>query len=184
MQQDATVVFDGVIYKIYQWQQKLFDGSTRVYERAITLPSVMIIPVTQDGKIVLIHEQKIDSKHTISLPKGFANQNEEVQDSAIRELREETGYSAKEIKLYKKTGIVSGYFKWELYFFIAKSCKLVGEPIQRPGEKILDVELVSFENFLNLVVNDKLHVPFIEADLVRAYYDENHRKKLEKLMFE
>ena len=183
MQQNATVVFDGVIFKIYQWQQKLFDGSTRVYERAITSPSVMIIPVTREGKIVLIYEQKVNSNPKISLPKGFANQNEDIYAAAKRELREETGYSAQEMILYKKTGIVSDYSKWELYFFIAKNCKLDGEPVQRPGEKILNVELVEFEQFLEVVVQNKLHVPFIEADLVRAYYDAKHRKKLKKLMF-
>jgi ADP-ribose pyrophosphatase len=53
-----------------------------------------IIPVTEDGKVVLVKQYRIGiSEHTLEVPGGITDPSEtDPQDSAIREMCEETGY--------------------------------------------------------------------------------------------
>ncbi|MCM2278827.1 MAG: NUDIX hydrolase [Oligoflexia bacterium] len=53
-----------------------------------------IIPVTEDGKIVLVRQFRIGiDEHTLEIPGGIADPGDPtVQEAALRELAEETGY--------------------------------------------------------------------------------------------
>jgi len=53
-----------------------------------------IIPITEDGKIVMVKQYRIGvSKHTLEIPGGVIDpEDEHYQAAAIRELQEETGY--------------------------------------------------------------------------------------------
>lgn len=53
-----------------------------------------IIPVTEDGKIVLVKQYRIGiARHTVEIPGGVADSGEtDAQVAAIREMTEETGY--------------------------------------------------------------------------------------------
>ncbi len=56
---------------------------------------VCVVPVTTDGQVVFIAQYRIGS-HRVSLetPAGMVEKGEVVEAAALRELREETGYSA------------------------------------------------------------------------------------------
>lgn len=54
-----------------------------------------IIPVTEDGKVVLVKQYRIGvARHTLEIPGGVADADEaDAQAAAIREMIEETGYA-------------------------------------------------------------------------------------------
>ena len=59
-----------------------------------TPPSVMIVPVTKDGNLVLVRQYRHNLKdHVLEFPAGTVSVDEEPEAAAERELREETGYA-------------------------------------------------------------------------------------------
>lgn len=62
-----------------------------------TLPSVMIVPLTADGNLVLVHQYRHNLKaHVMEFPAGTITEGEDPEAAALRELEEETGYALAE----------------------------------------------------------------------------------------
>jgi ADP-ribose pyrophosphatase len=59
-----------------------------------TPPSVMIVPLTSDGNLVLVRQYRHNLKaHVLEFPAGTISDGEEPEAAALRELEEETGYA-------------------------------------------------------------------------------------------
>jgi ADP-ribose pyrophosphatase len=90
---NAQLVFKGVIFEVWQWEQEMFDGTKETFERIWRSPTVEVIAAVGD-KILIEEQSQPDRKNIISLASGRADQGEDVMAEAKRELLEETGYAS------------------------------------------------------------------------------------------
>ena len=81
------------------------------------------------------------------------DEDEDLETAAKRELLEETGYEASEIKLIHEKRPF-GKIDWVIYHYVAKGCRKVAEPHLDSGERIKTM-LVNFDEFLNLADHHK-----------------------------
>jgi ADP-ribose pyrophosphatase len=59
-----------------------------------TPPSVMVVPVTEDGDLVLVRQYRHNLKaYALEFPAGTASEGEDLAQAAHRELGEETGFT-------------------------------------------------------------------------------------------
>jgi hypothetical protein len=66
----AKKVFAGKTFDVYHYEQKMFDGSTQIFEKLKRNHSVDIIAVTKENKILVIHEEQPGRKPFVSLVSG------------------------------------------------------------------------------------------------------------------
>ena len=90
---EADCVFRGEIYEVYQWPQKMPDGSVETFEMLRRPDTVMVIALDEAGDVLVIDEEQpggiVRKNH---LPVGRVDSSDEsVLAAAQRELREETG---------------------------------------------------------------------------------------------
>lgn len=89
----------------------------------------IIMPVTKNNEILTVIEPRVFTKSTVGVgfPAGYIENKEDIKLAALRELREETGYSSNDIFLvdsfYQDEGCSSAYN----HLFIAKNCEKTTE---------------------------------------------------------
>jgi ADP-ribose pyrophosphatase len=98
MQKDREVVLVGARFNVERRLLKGRDGSEQTREVVVHPGSVVILPLLDDGRIVMIKNTRFTVGRTLwELPAGTRDGDEPPRECAVRELEEETGYRAKEL---------------------------------------------------------------------------------------
>jgi ADP-ribose pyrophosphatase len=103
----------------------------------ITHPgSVVVMPVLQDGRIILIRQYRHAARQFLwELVAGRMDPGESVRQAAARELMEETGYRAKRFRVFLDLFPTPGFLEERMYILLAKGLTL-GKAEPEEDEKI------------------------------------------------
>ena len=176
MPDDATLVFKGKLFDVYQWQQQMYDGTSQTFEKLKRPDTVVVFAVLDDGSILLTKQEQPGKSLFIGAAGGRVDTGEGVEEAAARELLEETGYRAKEMKLWHSEQPVSK-IDWAVYTFIAKGLEKVGDQRLDAGEKIT-IYPVTFDEFIEVALRNE----FTEREIVKYIYEAKiDNQKLEAL---
>lgn len=180
---DAKCVFNGILFDVYHWEQKLFDGSYRTFEAVKRIPSVQIISINNNNnKIVLLKEEQPHVGSFISIPGGMVERGDSEIDTVHKELREELGMKSDDVIFWKKTSLGSK-IEWTSNFFIAKNCIKCSETQLEAGEKIEAYE-VSFEEFLEETQKEEFRNKELSNMIFRIIHTKGELEKFRKMLFE
>ncbi len=178
--QSAKLAFKGKIFDVYQWEQKLYDGSFATFEALKRPGTIQIIP-TRGDKVLLSYEEQPSKPLGFTFLGGRSEEGEEPLVTAKRELLEETGMESSDwelLKFYENQGKI----EWNTYLFAARNCKKVAEPNLDPGEKI-EIKKVSFDEFLDIVSGEKFWGRDIANDILRMRLDPKKLEEFKKKLF-
>jgi ADP-ribose pyrophosphatase len=79
---------------------QLASGKQGEYHYVHTNGSSMVVPVMNDGRIVLVNQYRyLLDRESLEFPCGGVKQGSTYDETAVRELEEEAGYSARDWKL-------------------------------------------------------------------------------------
>lgn len=119
------------------------------------LGAVGIVAVTDENKIVLIKQFRKPIEQVIwEIPAGKMEIGENPKDCAIRELKEETGYSAKNIKLIHKFFTSAGFSNQKIYIFLATGLTK-GDP-NFDEDEIIEKYEVDIDEAYNMVIKNEI----------------------------
>lgn len=167
----AEKVFEGVLFDVYQWQQKMFDDTYRTFE-TITRHDTVVILAVHDGYVILVRERQPHwDVEVLAAPGGRVEDDEDLLDAAKRECKEETGYEFKNWHLADASFPAPGV-EWGRYIYIAKDVDKISEK-RLDGGEINTLVKIPITEFIKLIRNDELHypLPFIDKLLLK-YGDE------------
>jgi 8-oxo-dGTP pyrophosphatase MutT (NUDIX family) len=180
--ENAKCVFKGILFDTYQWEADCYDGNKKVFEKLKRPDTAIIIPVTEDGKIIIALQEQPHKPPFIGAVGGRVDEDEDVLETAKRELLEETGYQSDDWILFDAVQPVAK-IEWAVYTFIAKGCKKVAEQKLDGAEKI-ELKFVNFDEFIDLVVNDNRFGDEFKIKILEAKLQSEKLEEIKKLMME
>ncbi|MEW6610614.1 MAG: NUDIX hydrolase [Patescibacteria group bacterium] len=180
--QHAKRVFKGVLFEVWQWEQEMFDGTMRTFEAVKRPDYAGVIPILENGKVVLLEQQQPGSRIFFSFPGGRVDEGETPLEAAQRELREEAGLEAREWMTWKQFQPHAKYV-FEVHIFIARQCYTIGVPTMPEEEKIV-VHERNFDELLELADQEDLfRGDAMRIDFLRAKYNKEERERLRRLFY-
>jgi ADP-ribose pyrophosphatase len=143
-------VYDGALLKVNRDVVRLPDGSQGVREYIRHPGAVAIVPLFDDGKVLLERQFRYPHRREfIEIPAGKLEPGEPHLDTAKRELLEETGYAAAE---WTHLGVIHtsiAYTDEAIELFLAK--KLTRAERKLDQGEFLEILTISFEEAVAMI---------------------------------
>ena len=131
-------VFDGVFLHVNRDAVRLPDGSETAREYILHPGAVMIIALLDDGRVVMERQWRYPlARAFIEFPAGKIDAGEPPLATCIREMREETGYTAERYTFVARINNAISYSNEHIDLYLAEGLK-AGERQLDAGE-FLDV---------------------------------------------
>lgn len=159
-------VFSCPVFRVIETQVRFPDSSTARRWYVVADPWVRAVPLLND-EIVLIREFK-SSVQTITwrLPGGRSESGESPTAAVLRELREETGYTAQDIELLFVTDPGASWIRQKGYVFLAKRLKRQKSKTSDETDTI-DIVTIPIDKVIEMCDQGKFDIQ-IEQALRRA----------------
>ncbi len=168
-QLESTLIFDGTVVHLYKDKIELPNGDTSSREYIKHNGAVCVIPITDDGKVILERQYRYAvGEVLVEIPAGKLDYiGEDPHEAALRELREETGAVAAELidlGLYYGSPAIMGE---KIYMYMAKGLTYTEQELDR--DEFLEVFTMPLEDAVKEVLAGNIPDGKTQAAILRAY---------------
>ena len=154
----GEVVYDGKIITVHKDCVELVSGKTSFREVVEHSGGVVILAICKkDGveKVLMVKQFRYPLKEALlELPAGKLEKNENPFEAAKRELKEETGYIAKNWQDLGYVFTSPGYSDEKLYLYKAANLEFVGE-CPDDGEILIEYEY-TIDEIKKMIKNNEI----------------------------
>ncbi len=148
-------IFKGKIVHLHVDEVELIDGSKSLREVIEHDGGVTVIPVDENGDVYCVRQFRYAfDKSIVETPAGKLEKGEEPLSCAVRELSEETGFTADEYIYLGEFYPSPGYCHEKLYAYLALGLKK-GNAHLDDGE-FLDVVKYPLDTLVDMVMRNEL----------------------------
>lgn len=117
--------------------------------------AVGIVAINDNNEVILIKQfRKSIEKVIWEIPAGKLEPGENPKECAIRELKEETGYEAENLKLIHKFYTSSGFSNQKIYIFLATG--LIDGESKLDEDESLEVYNINLEEAYNMIIKNEI----------------------------
>ncbi|MFD1955807.1 NUDIX hydrolase [Paenibacillus thailandensis] len=157
-------IFDGKIISLQVDTVELPEGRTATRE-IVKHPGAAAVMALLDGKLLVVEQfRKPLEKFQVEIPAGKLDPNEDPIVAAARELEEETGYRAEELKPVSAFYTSPGFADEKLYLYFAE--RIVPGKLNPDEDEFLQVRAITMEDADALIAEGRIS----DAKTILAVY--------------
>lgn len=165
----SELIYQGKIINVYRDKVECENGNIATREVVRHHGGVGVLAIV-DNKILLVKQYRYpNATDTLEIPAGKLEPNEDTGICALRELEEETGYSAKGIDLIAKFLPTPGYSDEWLYVYEAKDVFKVENPRDCDEDEVIELIRLDIDEAYQMVVNGQIFDSKTMIAIMHAY---------------
>ena len=137
-------LYSGPVFDLVKVCLQLPNGRQRFYDLVEHSGSVTIVPVDDHGRIYFVTQYRVGAgNRLLELPAGVLEEGEDPLVSARREIREEIGMGARELKILGSFYLAPGYTSEYMTIFLARG--LYPDPLDPDEDEFLEIVTMPIE---------------------------------------
>ena len=151
----GTTVLSGGFLEVHRDEVSLPDGSRATREFIKHPGAVAVVPLLDDGRLVMVRQYRYPlGKVLLEFPAGKRDPGESTLSCGMRELREETGYTAREWAYGGEFHNAAAYSTESIWIWFARG--LVPGPAQLDAGEFVETDTLAPHELLALDAQDQL----------------------------
>lgn len=151
-------LFNGRVISVQIDEVELPNGKKSTRELVKHPGAVAIIPITQEGKIVMVKQfRKPLEKEIIEIPAGKLEEGELPEITARRELEEETGYTSDKLEYIQSFYTSPGFADEILYLYVTDELRPLKEKVDLDEDEFVELIEVTLEEAEQFIKEEKIH---------------------------
>jgi ADP-ribose pyrophosphatase len=149
------IIYRGLKIDLALQRVDLQDGTSAEREVVVHRGAVALVPMVDEHHVCLIRNRRYSvGKTLLEVPAGTIDPGEAPDQTAARELVEETGYRARVIRPVREWYVSPGVFTERMYLFLCED--LEPGPTDRQPDEQLENVIVSWEQALAMVEDGRI----------------------------
>jgi ADP-ribose pyrophosphatase len=134
-------VYRGRAFSVAKVNARLPHGQVRTFDLVEHNDSVAVIPVDADGNVLFVRQYRLGAQaELLELPAGVQEDGEDPAICAAREVREETGYAARQLVELGSYYLAPGYASEKMTAYVALD--LYESPLEQDADEFIHLERI------------------------------------------
>ncbi len=152
---NSEAMYHGRAFDVARCEVRLPDGRLSHYDLVQHRGAVTLVPVDDQGRILLVCQYRLGADRELwELPAGVLEAGEAPESAAAREVREETGFAARELRKLGEFYMAPGYSSEFMFVFLASG--LYEAPLQADADEFLQVAAVPAKECFEMIHSGKI----------------------------
>lgn len=151
----STPVYDGRIFKVRNDIARLENGQEANREVVMHSGGVCVVPLDSDGCVLMVRQFRYPfGRELLEIPAGKLEPGEDHYACGMRELEEETGFTAEDYRYLGELLPTPAYDTERIHVYYA--ARLIPSKQHLDENEFLSVERIPFEQALQMVLDGQI----------------------------
>ena len=162
-------VFEGRVVSVRVDEVRLADGGSAVREVVDHRPAVVIVPLDERGRVLMVRQYRYAVGETLlEAPAGIVEEGEHPDDTAQRELQEEVGRIAGDLRKLGEFWATPGFCNEMMHAYVARDLR--HSVLDADDDEDITVVPVPMAEALDMIASGKIRDAKTIAALLLARY--------------
>ena len=165
----SELIFDGKVLHLYRDEINLPDGGRSFREYCKHNGAVCVVPLTREGEVICIRQYRYAlDRVTLEIPAGkFDYIGEDHREAALRELREETGYTTETLVDIGPLATSPALLTEIIYCYLAED--LIPGDCDPDPDEFLEMVKIPLEELVNMILSGEVQDAKTQAAVLKVW---------------